>query len=50
VKGTIRRLLDRFRRPKDPEAEKAALEAEQQLAEAKRDALLDAQRRDVTRG
>jgi primosomal protein N'' len=50
MKHTIRNLLGRFRRKKDPEAKTAALEAERQLADAKQDALVEAQRRDVTRG
>jgi hypothetical protein len=50
MKRTIQSLLARLRRKKDPEGEQAALEAERQLTDAKRDALVDAQRRDVTRG
>jgi hypothetical protein len=50
MKRTIHKLLGRLRRRKDPEAKTAALEAERQLADAKRDALVDAQQREVTRG
>jgi hypothetical protein len=50
MKHTIRNLLRRLRRTKDPDAAAAALEAERQLADAKQDALVEAQRREVTRG
>jgi hypothetical protein len=51
MRRAIRTLLGRFRkRPRDSESEKAAVEAERELADARRDALLEAQRRDVTRG
>ena len=47
---TLKALVARFRRSKDGERDKEALEAERELADARRDALVEAQSREITRG
>ena len=47
---TLKALFARFGRSKDAERRQAAREAERDLADARRDALVEAQNREITRG